>query len=269
MEDIDVKPSTSNCNGENDDDSDSAGVPEGEYEVEVVRGKKVMNGTVFYCLKWKGWPEEDNTWEPLENLSCHDLIQQYEDGVADKIERLKETHRNVSPKPKITMKLQLEPAKKEPVATKPSVFDNSMFRRPGTLKVTSDMIIKKPEPKKEPEQPKKKPVQRKLDLRYHFETGSIMDKILTVCELNPGELVFYVEYKDGKKELLPNEIMKYKFPQELIAYYEENVKFVAFDYRSLIPDAMREASKEALNSDSESDSDSSSSSSSSSSPTTS
>ena len=51
---------------------------EEEYEVETIVSKRSRKGKVEYLVKWKGWDNpDDNTWEPIANLECKELIEEY------------------------------------------------------------------------------------------------------------------------------------------------------------------------------------------------
>ncbi|KAI3996412.1 hypothetical protein MKX01_021651 [Papaver californicum] len=53
---------------------------EGFYEIEDVRRKRVRKGQTQYLIKWRGWPETANTWEPIENLqACTDVVEAFEE----------------------------------------------------------------------------------------------------------------------------------------------------------------------------------------------
>ena len=54
--------------------------PDEEYEVErILEARKVSHGTKReYLVKWKGYTEDENTWEPESNMTnCHDALAEF------------------------------------------------------------------------------------------------------------------------------------------------------------------------------------------------
>jgi len=62
---------------------------EEEFTVEKILDKRVRNSKVEYLIKWEGYPDTENTWEPQENLDCPDIISNYEDKAEKKKEEKK------------------------------------------------------------------------------------------------------------------------------------------------------------------------------------
>lgn len=49
-----------------------------EYVVEKILAHDVRHQKQMFLVKWKGWSQESNTWEPLENLSnCPRLLEEF------------------------------------------------------------------------------------------------------------------------------------------------------------------------------------------------
>jgi len=52
---------------------------ENEYEVETIRKHRRFgqNKRLQYLLKWRGYLESNNTWEPIEQLHAPQLLKEY------------------------------------------------------------------------------------------------------------------------------------------------------------------------------------------------
>lgn len=51
------------------------------YEVEAIRDKRILaHGELEYKIKWSGYGEPENTWEPISNLqSCIKMVHDFDE----------------------------------------------------------------------------------------------------------------------------------------------------------------------------------------------
>lgn len=47
------------------------------YDAEKILRRKVFDGKLFYRIKWLNFENEHNTWEPEENLSCDETLEDF------------------------------------------------------------------------------------------------------------------------------------------------------------------------------------------------
>lgn len=66
-----------------------------EYIIEKILDFKFDSGKEYFYIKWKGWPDSENTWEPIEHLdNCPSVLKEFlvneELKYCNKLETLKE-----------------------------------------------------------------------------------------------------------------------------------------------------------------------------------
>ena len=57
---------------------------EDEYHVEKILNHIKRGKTTQYLIKWKDYPDSDNTWEKESNLNCQEKLDEYLDSIASR-----------------------------------------------------------------------------------------------------------------------------------------------------------------------------------------
>lgn len=174
---------------EKSDASGSDGEEE-EYVVEKVVRKRIgKRGEVEYFLKWKGYPDEENTWEPRENLDCEDLIKEFED--KEKRRKEKEAQRK-------------EAQKKEAAAAEK--------KRAAIAAAAS-------------EHKKRKVEESSAVVARGFDRMLDPEKVIGATD-SSGELMFLIKWRGSDEaDLIPAREANVKCPQTVIRFYEERLSW--------------------------------------------
>jgi len=158
---------------------------EEEYVVERIVDRRTRSGVAEYFLKWKGYSEEDNTWEPVTNLDCPELISEFE-----------------------------ENRKKKKAENKAKDSDKEKEREKSSAKKKSATVAE-PEKKKKKNEDDSKP--------RGFDRGLEPEKIIGATDAS-GDLMFLIKWKDSEEaDLVPAKLANTKCPQVVIKFYEERL----------------------------------------------
>ncbi|XP_057381699.1 chromobox protein homolog 1-like [Daphnia carinata] len=206
---------------------------EEEYTVEKVLDRRERKGRVEYLLKWKGYDEDDNTWEPEENLDCPALISVFlnKRKEEDK-ERRKEVERILygsycsskdRKRPEVgeNQKTKEQRQKEIKNMSKDTVCFPSqpILDRPSSSAETRNSELAQKREKSAGITTKENNHPRGFDRKFEPE------KILAATDTT-GELWFLMKWKSRNiPELVPAREANLKCPQVVIKFYEDRLSF--------------------------------------------
>lgn len=171
-------------------ESEVTDLEEEEYVVEKVVNKRITGGKTEYLLKWKGFGDADNTWEPEENLDCPDLISAYESKFKTSKENQKQKRRTES----------------ELTSSKKVKKDTSSFPSTTPLNESTNTGDAGDE-----------------NSQRGFDRNLEPEKIIGATD-SSGELMFLMKWKNSDEaDLVLAKTANVKCPQVVIQFYEERL----------------------------------------------
>lgn len=214
-----------------DTDESNNSTPE-VFNVEKIVGKRLNDSVVEYRVKWAGYDECDNTWEPISNLDCLELVRQYEaEQLANNDEPIEEIHPPRSRRRLLNSirRPALDPAPApaptggvaapeenvcEPNAATAeplnhNIIDSGHIRLENDENILNSSLINSDGPS-----------------GFGFpDFDKEAEKIVGATDVS-GELKFLIKWKDSQEaDLVPSCVANVKWPQVVIQFYEERLSF--------------------------------------------
>ncbi|XP_056130615.1 histone-lysine N-methyltransferase SUV39H1-like [Lampris incognitus] len=139
------------------------------YEVEYLCDYKRTNEEELYLVKWKGYPESDNTWEPKRNLKCTKLMKQFH---LDLDSQLKQHKRHSIPKKlsKEVSSVLVQKARLRRILQRWEAHLNKTRNHPGRIFVRNEVDLEGP------------PKDFTYINNYKVGPGIVLDEMAVGCE---------------------------------------------------------------------------------------
>jgi len=168
------------------------------YEVETVLDHNTRKNKTYYLIKWKGYSEEESTWENEDNVFAEELVKEYWANANSEEAKHRETRKG----------------RKGAAASAPSTPTKKETKKARTSTT-----------------PKKAKTTRvKIDEEFDHDEDweSLVSGVETVTrDDKTGELLVYLKWKNGDTSRHPAKEANIKCPQKMIKFYEQRLTFAA------------------------------------------
>ncbi|XP_026149880.1 chromobox protein homolog 3b [Mastacembelus armatus] len=165
-----------------------------EFVVEKIIRRRISDGRVEYFLKWKGFTDAENTWEPEDNLDCPELIEEF-------LRNSQLSGENEEEQPELIPKEELTEQETEISCVRPQL-------QPRTVQSGGDVL----EPNSEPS-------------GVHANLSTYLEPECIIGSTDrQGELMFLVKWKNSDDvALLSAREASARCPQVVIDFYEQKL----------------------------------------------
>lgn len=182
------------------------------YVVEKIVDERMEAGRLEFFLKWKGYSDTENTWEPAENLDCPELLVEFNNSK-------KQANKDLSSSETESLKRKAEAAEANTSLNK--ILKTKSKKRKGTGGATKSIQ----------DEVEKSTTETELEINgldqvTGFERGLEAEKILGATEVD-NEIHFLIKWKGSDDaDLVLAKEANIKCPQTVISFYEERVTWI-------------------------------------------
>lgn len=215
---------------------DAAPEPE-EYIVEKVVDKRILDdGQIVYLIKWEGYDDNENTWEPKENITSKALIAQYEKSVksdeekkisapVEKVAKPEENKMSARNKRKSSISEVTKNESEVKTLAKNDKKDGASIKKNEKQTIIKEEELSKknvgpPSKKKKEDTSAVNEITKGGKQPSGFERGLPAQEIVGATE-SGGKLMFLIKWKGSEEaSLVAAEEANIKCPQIVIKFYE-------------------------------------------------